>query len=591
MAAPPEDAAENKNEIALVSVIVPVFNCERYIAECIKSIRSQTLTSFQALIIDDGCEDNSIQIAKDVIGDDHRFQIISHDKNRGLPTARNTGLKAARGRYVWHVDGDDFLASCALEKMVSRAEADAADIVMTAGRTFPGGRPVRRPPRQPEGPLKFADEPALWSGGGVVLFLFRRRFAETVGNYFPDGVNIGEDKIYLYSILPRAETISFVHDPCYFYRVGVGMTADSLGSPKYLGDVATYIETIRACLRDNSKAWNYNVLSQCEYRADLFVFATEIASREIAENFFRRITRAYKGFETGLVSVPSSQPWQPKITVPAYLRKLYLLLAAGEGQAAEAEVTSLRQCYLHPELTIIKRAMYAARPEEALALAEAFTQRRPLHAVGFHELARVQENLGLFDAAEVSERQALRIDSALARSHLHLSKLLLRRSRTEEAIKHATRAAEFEPDNHSAQVQLGNCFLVGRELGKASSFCEAALRLDSKSAEAICLLSDVQFQRGNLDKALSIVEDEICVFPGDGSLNQTYVQLLLEKKNLREALGAARRWSYFLPYHAKPHIVIGDVLEQLGQLKEAETAYQIALELDPRNPWALKRLS
>ena len=139
-----QGSSDKGSTAVLVSVIVPVFNCERFIEDCIDSIKSQSLTSFEALIIDDGSKDNSIQNAKSAIGDDSRFKIISHKTNRGLPAARNTGLKAAKGRYVWHVDGDDFLASWALEKAVARAEADAADVVLTAGRTFPGGRPVRR---------------------------------------------------------------------------------------------------------------------------------------------------------------------------------------------------------------------------------------------------------------------------------------------------------------------------------------------------------------------------------------------------------------------------------------------------------------
>ena len=185
------------NEAALVSIIVPVYNVEAYIAQCIDSIKSQTLTNYEVLLVDDGSEDDSINIARRVIGNDNRFKIISHVRNRGLPSARNTGLRAARGRYVWHVDGDDFLAEWALEKMVARAEADAADVVLGAGCIFPGGQPVRRLPRKLGGPIRFADEPALWSGGGVVFLLFRRSLVRSVSSYFAEDICIGEDKIYL----------------------------------------------------------------------------------------------------------------------------------------------------------------------------------------------------------------------------------------------------------------------------------------------------------------------------------------------------------------------------------------------------------
>jgi glycosyltransferase involved in cell wall biosynthesis/Flp pilus assembly protein TadD len=579
------------SETVLVSIIVPVYNIETYIAQCIASIKSQTLSNYEALLVDDGSEDNSIKIAKRVIGNDKRFKIIAHEQNRGLPAARNTGLRAARGRYVWHVDGDDFLAEWALEKMVARAETDAADVVLGAGRIFPGGQPVRRLPRKLEGPISFADEPALWSGGGVVLFLFRRIFVQSLGNYFPEDICIGEDKVYLYNTLPHANVISFIHDPCYYYRVGVGMTADRIGSLEYLRDVASYIEQIRRGLSHHDKAWNYNTISQCEYRADLFVLATEIKANLARKEFFRRIALAYEGFRADLISAASSQPWRPVITVPAYLHRLYFALADGDGDAAEAEARDLKRCYLHPEVTLIKRAMYADRPEEALALAEALTQRHPSHAVAFHELARVRAKLGSYEAAEAAEQRALQLDSALVQSHLHLSKLLLRRSQTERAARHAKRAAEIEPDNCLGHVQLGNCFLRRGEINKASKCSEEALRIDPESADAVCFLSDVEMQKGNLDKALYTMENAVRINPADGDINDRHIRILSQRNTLLDALAAAKRWSYFVSQKQKPHIVMGDVLRKMERYGEAESAYRKALEIDPENASAHKKLS
>jgi glycosyltransferase involved in cell wall biosynthesis/Flp pilus assembly protein TadD len=582
---------DQNNETPMVSIIIPVFNIEMYIAECINSIKSQTLKNFEALLIDDASEDNSIKIAKSAIGNDQRFRIISHSENRGLPSARNTGLKSALGRYIWHVDGDDFLAEKALEKMVARAEADAADVVLGAGRTFPGGYPARQLPKELEGPISFANEPALWSGGGVVFFLFRRSFIQRLGNYFPDGVTIGEDKIYIYNTLPNATVISFIHDPCYYYRTGVGMTIGRIGTAEYLSDIATYIENIRFALASNNMAWNYGVIAKCEYRANLFVFATETSDRSISAEFFHRLANAYSGFCTDFMARPSSQPWRPFITVPAYLHKLYALLADGDGAAAHNEVRKLRRCYLHPEITLIKQTRHASRNEDALAQAERFTTRHPSHAVGFCELGFIQGNLGLIVEAEAAQRKALQLDSALTQSHLHLSKLLLRHSQKQNAIEHAARAVEIEPYNCETYLQLAKCFRSVKDLEKSTKCCKAALKIDPKSGDTISLLSAIEADKGHLNEAGHLVRNAIQFSPENNLLNRAYIELLVRQNKFEEAFATAKRWAYFGPHRAKPYVVIGNLLQKIQRYREAETAYRKAVQVEPKNPTAHKRLS
>ena len=97
-----------------ISVIIPMYGVENYIARCARSLFDQTLTrDVEFIFIDDASKDRSSEILQSVIdeysGQNLNVKIIRHDKNQGLPSARNTGLRNAHGDYVMHVDGDDFL--------------------------------------------------------------------------------------------------------------------------------------------------------------------------------------------------------------------------------------------------------------------------------------------------------------------------------------------------------------------------------------------------------------------------------------------------------------------------------------------------
>jgi len=98
-----------------ISVIVPVYNIENYIEECIKSILNQTLRDFELLLVDDGSTDNSLNICREYEKKDNRIKVI-HKKN-GLSDARNAGIEKACGKYFCFIDGDDFIANDTLENM------------------------------------------------------------------------------------------------------------------------------------------------------------------------------------------------------------------------------------------------------------------------------------------------------------------------------------------------------------------------------------------------------------------------------------------------------------------------------------------
>lgn len=110
-----------------VSVIVPVYNQERYLDECIRSIRQQTLTEWECLIINDGSSDSSGKIARQFSAVDPRIRYFEQE-NGGVSSARNLGMRNASARYLCFVDGDDFIAADFLKQLVETSDREESEL-------------------------------------------------------------------------------------------------------------------------------------------------------------------------------------------------------------------------------------------------------------------------------------------------------------------------------------------------------------------------------------------------------------------------------------------------------------------------------
>ena len=115
----------NNNKIK-VSIIVPVYNVAEYITECFNSVASQTFTGgMECIFVDDCGTDDSVDIVRSLISSYHgnvRFRVVNHDHNKGLSAARNTGIRNAKGDYLYFIDSDDSITSDCIEKLAALAE-------------------------------------------------------------------------------------------------------------------------------------------------------------------------------------------------------------------------------------------------------------------------------------------------------------------------------------------------------------------------------------------------------------------------------------------------------------------------------------
>lgn len=118
----------------LVSIIVPVYNVERYIKRCVDSLQGQTLQNIEIILVDDGSKDNSGRLCDEFAQQDPRIHVI-HKQNAGQGLARNDGLNIAKGRYVLFIDSDDFIEPDTCEKLSDRMEQEEQIFAASAIRS------------------------------------------------------------------------------------------------------------------------------------------------------------------------------------------------------------------------------------------------------------------------------------------------------------------------------------------------------------------------------------------------------------------------------------------------------------------------
>jgi glycosyltransferase involved in cell wall biosynthesis len=119
----------------LVSIIIPVYNVEKYLRECLDSVINQTMSSIEIICVDDGSTDSSADILKEYSTRDNRITIITKE-NGGLSSARNAGMEVARGEYLTFLDSDDYLEKDAIQQLYNKATSKQLDVLLFCGKSF-----------------------------------------------------------------------------------------------------------------------------------------------------------------------------------------------------------------------------------------------------------------------------------------------------------------------------------------------------------------------------------------------------------------------------------------------------------------------
>ena len=221
----------NKNSPA-VSVIVPVYNAEKYLPACLESLSAQTLTDFEVIAVDDCSTDSSLSVAENFRARDGRIKVISLATNTGNPSVpRNVGLENSRGKYVLFTDNDDLLVGNALEIFFDAAETFRADVVYTQRGYIcdeDGNLTVTALDKNPA-PVESPTLETFDIGQRVENFLrtgygwapwakfVRRDFLVANKIFFPR-VKISEDVLWSFKVTCAAKNFLRVPTPLYVHR-------------------------------------------------------------------------------------------------------------------------------------------------------------------------------------------------------------------------------------------------------------------------------------------------------------------------------------------------------------------------------------
>lgn len=207
-------------EDKLVSIIVPVYNVEKYLDQCVKSIVDQTYRYLEIILVDDGSPDNCPQICDKWAEEDPRIKVI-HKSNGGLSDARNAGMNVAAGEYIAFVDSDDFIDERMYATMVTAMQDTGADVA-SCGRVIFDGITSKKDHVLDCARVYSAKDglSELLSGGSIEEAVWDKVYKKSLfdGVSFPVG-EINEDLVITPKILLKSHSIVHVGEAYYFYRV------------------------------------------------------------------------------------------------------------------------------------------------------------------------------------------------------------------------------------------------------------------------------------------------------------------------------------------------------------------------------------
>lgn len=244
-----------------ISVIIPVFKVERFISRCVVSLLRQTFEDVEFIFVNDYTPDRSIGVIREICDKyperKNSITILKHDENCGLPSARNTGLAHAKGEYIFHCDGDDFVESNMLSEMYDEAKRTDADIVWCDW--YLSFEHNERYMRQPD--YKTSKDALRGILDGAMKFnvwnkLVKKSLYDENNIRFPDGYSMGEDMTMI-RLFACASRVSYIPKAYYHYvRTNTGAFTKNYSEKRLLEVMHNTSETVDFVLKRKGPKWN-----------------------------------------------------------------------------------------------------------------------------------------------------------------------------------------------------------------------------------------------------------------------------------------------------------------------------------------------
>ena len=227
-----------------VSIIVPVYNVENYIRVCVESILAQTYASLELILVDDGSKDNSGILCDEYAVIDPRVKVI-HKENGGVSSARNAGLRQAKGDWIMHVDGDDWIEPDMIESLIEAAKATEADLVFS---DF-----IKYGPNAGNNQLPSWNSDKIDSMSRYIAYVMTTIWGSIAKRSLyidhslksPEGISYCEDFHLIVRLCHYAKKIANVHRPFYHYRYRPTSIMSNMSRKTESDEQWVYQDTIR----------------------------------------------------------------------------------------------------------------------------------------------------------------------------------------------------------------------------------------------------------------------------------------------------------------------------------------------------------
>ena len=231
--------------LAKISIIIPVYNAEVYVSECLQSALNQTLKEIEIICIDDGSTDKSLEILKTFAEKDDPI-ILIHQPNGGLGKARNTGLSKASGEYIMFLDSDDFLELNACELAYEQITKNNDDVVLFESYEFIDGNKTQKTSHnrlkyfndgyKTGASFHFYDLKKRFVSGCEVWYkIYKKSFLDKNNIRFHD-IHFLEDVPFYFQVITQANTVSILNQKLYNYRLRSNTNLLSVGPLSYWKD-------------------------------------------------------------------------------------------------------------------------------------------------------------------------------------------------------------------------------------------------------------------------------------------------------------------------------------------------------------------
>lgn len=304
-------------EDTLVSIIVPIYNVEKYLHKCLDSLQMQTYKKIEIILVNDCSSDLSKEIATTYVNNDQRFKLVNHSINKGLSASRNTGISHSNGDWLFFVDSDDWVRIDTIEILLHDALKNDSDVVMCGyNYVWDNGR-IKKV-------NSFGDLTTFSTQKEIIALvpqpsatrrLYKREFFCSLGFDFPEEVKRGEDFPLTIPLLTYTDKISIVDEPLYFYY----QRTNSISNSNHIEDFSFYNDIIRITNERINKGFEeeieFRYILEIVYSKNLLLIKSKYGDEELKKNMVNFTTEHPQWIKNKYIKKMNK------------LKKIYILIA------------------------------------------------------------------------------------------------------------------------------------------------------------------------------------------------------------------------------------------------------------------------